>query len=422
MQKHTLPKTSRKNRAPASTADQKFRPRRVAYPLRVAVVTVVAITLLAASFLAGRFIEAPPRDAIQSAQQSIDVWSAVESKVVDSRVTFTGRVQPGTDVSITVASEAVPNVVVRQSLAVGDHVLPGSLAGVVSGEPYIFLPGPLPLYRNVSFSDQGDDVLALQTALGSLGYRVEQDGVVGQATMNAAKDLFASAGYSLPASPVGSKNSAAGGTADVDEGKSLPPAPTALIPYIPFRQLLLLPVGGGVVATSAQVGAEITADTPLLTVRATPSYVEFITDVTQADLLPVGTKLSVRLDSKEFLATVEKIGAFQEGKEGTKPGKPIALAPTEPGGMGLPVGQAATITTVGETEESLSVPLIAVREDAAGHYVTRQSSAGGTQNSGAASPMPAAAQERVNIRVLRTGGGYAAISADLRAGDKVKVS
>jgi hypothetical protein len=182
-----------------------------------------------------------------------------------------------------------------------------------------------------------------------------------------------------------------------------------------------MPTGGGVVATSAPVGAEITADTPLLTIRATPSFVEFTADVAQADRLQIGQKLSVRLDSKEFLATVANIGAFQEGKEGTKPGKPISLAPAEGGDLELPVGQAAIIVTVGETEASLSVPLIAVREDAGGHYVTRRVN-DAAQNPGGSSPAPVAVVERIDVKVLRTGGGYAAINAELNAGDQVKVS
>lgn len=416
-QKPTLQTTSRQSPGSADTTGQKFRSRRVAYPLRVAVVTALVAVLLAAAFLAGRFIEAPPRDAIQSAQQAVDVWSAVETKVVDDRVTFTGRVQPGTDAGIAVVSDAVPNVVVRQVLAIGDQVAAGSLAGVVSGRPYFFLPGPLPLYRNVSLNDEGDDVLALQTALGRTGYRVELSGIVDQLTLNAVKDLFVAAGFSLPDLSSASHDFTAGGA----ESKAGQAASAAKIPFIPFRQLLVMPAGGGVVATSAPVGAEITADTPLLTIRATPSFVEFTADVAQAGRLQIGQKLSVRLDSKEFLATVANIGAFQEGKEGTKPGKPISLAPAEGGDLELPVGQTAIVVTVGETEASLSVPLIAVREDAGGHYVTRRVN-DAAQNPGGSSPAPVAVVERIDVKVLRTGGGYAAISAELNAGDQVKVS
>jgi hypothetical protein len=148
--------------------------------------------------------------------------------------------------------------------------------------------------------------------------------------------------------------------------------------------------------------------------------VEFIAEVAQADLLQTGQKLTVRLDSKEFLATVATIGAFQAGKEGIKPGKAISLAPAEGGDLALPVGQAATIVTVGHAEASLSVPLIAVREDAGGHYVLRQGSTP-SQDPGGSSPAPAL-EERIDVKVLRTGGGFAAISADLHPGDQVKVS
>ncbi|WP_426979991.1 hypothetical protein ACQCSU_21620 (plasmid) [Pseudarthrobacter sp. O4] len=423
-QKSILRPISKMESGSLDSNDQKFRFRRVAYPLRVAVVTVIVLSLLAAAFLAGRFIERPTRDAIQSAQQAIDVWSAVETKAVDDRVTFTGRVQPGTDVSVVVTSDTGPNVVVRQTLAVGARVEAGTLAGVVSGRPYFFLPGPLPLYRDVSLKDEGDDVLALQTALASLGYLVELSSVVDHLTMNAVKHLFTTAGFALPELPAAPQGSAADGP-DARTGgaaaKAGQAASTAKSPYIPFRQLLLMPAGGGVVATSALVGAELNADTPLLTVRATPSYVEFIAEVAQADLLQTGQKLTVRLDSKEFLATVATIGAFQAAKEGIKPGKAISLAPAEGGDLALPVGQAATIVTVGHVEASLSVPLIAVREDASGHYVIRRGSAE-TTDSGSSSPAPATLEERIDVKVLRTGGGFAAISADLHPGDQVKVS
>ncbi|MBT2533958.1 hypothetical protein J7E83_17875 [Arthrobacter sp. ISL-48] len=401
---------------------EEIRAQRVAHPKRAVAVVMCVLALLASAFLAGRFIGSPPRDAIQSAQQTIAVWSTVETRVVDNRLTFTGRVQPGTTVKIVALSETKPNVVVRQSLTPGARVEPGSLAGVVSGRPYFLLSGPLPLYRDLVLNDSGDDVLALQKSLATLGYYVELTSVVDRLTMNAISDIFAAADFELPKQLTKSDTEAAPPSSAAKTEQKTENLPKPATPYIPFRQLLLMPEGSGLVTSSAPIGAEVDVEKPLLTLRTTSSYVEFVAEVSQADQLKIGQKLTARVGPKEFPAVVDKIGNFQEGKDGTLPGKPVALTPAEAGDLDLPVDQPATIQTIGQVEEALSVPLIAVREDGSGHFVTKRSETREREPDGAGAEKSPPSEVRVSVSILRSGGGYVAISGDLHPGDQVKVS
>src|SRR6185312_9064612 len=81
-------------------------------------------------------------------------------------------------------------VVTRAAYSVGDTYQWGSLIGVVSGQPLFGLPAPLPLYRDLTLNDDGDDVKALQRSLTASGHSVDIDGVVGRETLEAVRAVF----------------------------------------------------------------------------------------------------------------------------------------------------------------------------------------------------------------------------------------
>ncbi|MCP1412586.1 ABC transporter permease [Paenarthrobacter sp. A20] len=127
----------------------------------------------------------------------IPVYAMVENRIVDDRLTFSGVIKAGPAVPIQIDLEAQEPIVVRQTLQAGETLKWGDLAGVVSGKPYFVLPDPLPLYRDLSRGDEGDDVLALQRALMQMGYPSPENGHMDSATMEAASSFFASEGFTL---------------------------------------------------------------------------------------------------------------------------------------------------------------------------------------------------------------------------------
>ncbi|WP_419404195.1 peptidoglycan-binding domain-containing protein, partial [Micrococcus sp. F3Y] len=165
-------------------------------PGRLAIVGLLVLALLAASFVAGRFFQ-PPRTADPAAvSQPIDVWAAVEQRVVDTSASFAGTVAAGKTRSVAVTAEG-PAVVLRQTVKPGQTVRPGDVAGEVSGVTYVFLPEPLALYRDLTEGDTGEDVSSLQRALEKVGHTAGKDGVLDARTARALRELFQEAGAPL---------------------------------------------------------------------------------------------------------------------------------------------------------------------------------------------------------------------------------
>ena len=360
-----------------------LRLRRIQKPWLVAIIAVVLLAVIGASFALGRFVEAPTRDAIEAAQKPIRVLTTVENRVVDSRESFAGTIKAGKNTSVTVTAATDPAVVTRQTLKAGDAVAGGALLGVVSGEPYFALPAPLPLYRDLAVGATGDDVTAFQTSLVATGSRVRVTGKVDSATIAAARTLFATAGFKLPA-----------GSA------------------IPFREFLPVATAGATVVSVAAVGATLDAKTALLELRSSANYATFRADAIETQKISVGSKLTVQAGTRVFSATIQSIGGFTNGTGTQLPGRDVDLVSPDPVFGALTDGTLVTILGSGSTAKSLAVPLTAVRQDNAGDYVERQTTTNGKSG-----------LVRVRITVVRNGGGWAAISSDkLHAGDRIAVS
>ena len=348
--------------------------RRLARPGRLAIVGLLVLALLAASFVAGRFFQ-PPRTADPAAvSQPIDVWAAVEQRVVDTSASFAGTVAAGKTRSVAVTAEG-PAVVLRQTVKPGQTVRPGDVAGEVSGVTYVFLPEPLALYRDLTEGDTGEDVSSLQRALEKVGHTAGKDGVLDARTARALRELFQEAGAPLPQdTPVS----------------------------VGWRQFIPLGSGGAQVVSAAGYGATLTDDQPLLRLQTSPPSVQFTADVTQAAALRKGQPVRVAAGSAALAEGDRDRGAGAE----------------EP-----PVGQSVSVSTAPETtaEPGLAVPLTAVRGMGSDAYVILRDDAATATGSGAgASARPD--ERRVPVTVGVTGGGYAAVTGELEAGDRVKVS
>lgn len=385
------------NAASASHA----RTRRAAHPGRVAFVTLLALALLAASFVAGRFFQAPDTATVAEAAEPLTVWASVERRAVDAGISFTGVTTEGElqDVTVDVDGHAV---VLRRAVKPGQVVRPGDTAGEVSGVVYVFLGAPLALYRDLTEGDRGEDVASLQRALTQAGHDVPVDGVLGASTADALRTLFSDADAPLPAErPV----------------------------TVGWRQFVPIPPEGAGVVDSAAYGATLDEENPLVRLRTAPPTVEFIADVTQVEDLKAGDTARIDSSAGQIEGTISAIGQFQAGTEGARSGHPVTVAFASDDPAAPPVGQSVTVSTApaDSTAETLAVPQTAVRADVTGSYVVvrdsrQDSEAGASSAPSAAVSEPTPAERRVPITVIRTGGGWASVTGDLEAGDQVKVS
>ena len=377
-----------------STATTQRAGSRLAHPGRLAAVGLIVLALLAASFLAGRFFQPPTTADPAAVARPIDVWAAVEQRVVDTSASFAGTVAAGKTRSVAVTAEG-PAVVLRQTVKPGQTVRPGDVAGEVSGVTYVFLAEPLALYRDLTEGDEGEDVASLQRALQKAGHATDTDGVLDAGTARALRELFAEAGDPLPKD-----------------------APVS----VGWRQFIPLGKDGAQVTAVAGYGTTLTEEKPLLRLQTTPPSVQFTADVTQAAALRKGQPVRVGAGTAVLEGTVAKIGDFQAAQGEGRAGHTVTVA-LGAGAELPPVGQSVTVSTAAETtaEPGLAVPLTAVRGTGSGAYViVHDETATGTGSGADASAQPG--ERRVPVTVGATGGGYAAVTGDLQPGDRVKVS
>lgn len=368
----------------------------MAHPWRVAAVVTLVALMLAASFVAGRFFQPPTTEADAAAVAApIDVWASAKERVVGDAASFAGTVAAGQTRSVTVTAADGPAVVLRQTAEAGETVRPGDAAGEVSGVTYLFLAEPLALYRDLTEGDRGEDVASLQRALRQAGRWTATDGVFGPSTARALREQFRQAGSPLPKDdPV----------------------------TVGWRQFIPLGEDGAVVASAAGYGTTITDERPLLTLQTSAPTVRFTADVAQAASLAKGQDVQVGTASGTIPGTIRSVGAFQAAQGTARAGHEVTVAYDSAADGAPPVGQSVTVTPAAEdaAAPSLAVPQTAVRADASGSYVLVQDPAGAAAP-GRASPS-APAERRVPVTVERTGSGWAAVTGDLAAGDRVKVS
>lgn len=349
----------------------------------------------------------------EDSMADVPVYAKVENRIVDDRLAFSGVIKSGPAVPIQIDLEGQEPIVVRQTLQAGEALKWGDLAGVVSGKPYFVLPGPLPLYRDLSLGDEGDDVSALQRALMQVGYLSYETGRMDSATMEAASSFFASEGFTLSS---GRKTAVKNHQVEPSATPESPALDDSKTPEvtIPFRQLIVLPVASTTVVSSLEVGQKVTAESPLARFQAEDNFVEFIAEVQQAGFLKTGQEVSVRVVEKLVTGRITSVGPFTDVGNGQRAGHAVMVEPTNRADLALLTPNlSVTVAGQGTAEQALAVPLSGIRQDAEGTYVLRSSP------DDRASKVSAT---RVPVTVLRSGGGFAAVSGDLAQGDEVQIS
>ena len=379
----------------------------------IILVAVTAIISAGVGLVAGRIFDQSEIIRPEDSLAEVPVYATVENRIVDDRLTFAGVVKAGPTVPILIDLEGQEPIVVRQTLRAGATLKWGDLVGVVSGKPYFVLPGPLPLYRDLSQGDEGDDVLALQRALVQMGYISPETGHVDGATLKAASSFFASEGFTLGS---GRKTTETSREPELGATPEKPAPDGAISPSlsIPFKQLLTLPVANVTVSTALETGQKVTAQTPLATFQTDDNYVEFVAEIQQAESLKPGQEVTVRVSEKQLTGRITGIGPFTDAGNGQRAGHPVTVEPVNRADVVLfTPNLSVTVAGQGGAAQALAVPLSGIRQDAEGTYVLKASGGNATSK---------APITRVPVTVLRSGGGFAAISGELSQGDKVQIS
>jgi hypothetical protein len=408
------------------------------------------LVVIAGAFTAGTFIESPWGEAVANSQRTPVVTAPVEHRTLHAEdEAVQGKYSAGAEVEVVVPGESGSGVVTAQLKRNGDPVHSGDALVEVSGRPVIGLALPFRMYRDIKPGDEGPDVREVQSALRGIGlYTGGVDGVYGAGTAAAVDALYESSGY-LPPEPSpeavaaleqaedqaeeavdaeeaesstddagASVTEGAGGSStesgqtDDSRAERLAEARFAALTPVLQSEVVQLPQDVATVSKSSKVGAEMAPGTPLLGLRAGRPHLTVRVGVALAPAYAKGAAASVYVitdAAARVPAKVSSVSAFREpdGVNTTIPGYDVTLIfPDKPlkaaDGETLvaePAGAAATVA------EGLAVPVVALRDDPDGTYVTVEGAG------------------RVAVEVVRTGDGYAIVETDdLAEGDRVVVS
>ncbi len=362
--------------------------QRIARPRVLLILALLAVGSLLLSFYLGtRYAASGPDPAVQ-AQTVIPVWATVEERTVTEGLAIAGSTKAGETAPISVRSTGEP-ILVYQNQKPGNVLEPGDFIGIIGADPVFVLDGPLPLYRDLTLGDTGDDVLAFQKSLNAAGYAADMSGTVTEDTLDAVTRLHRA---------------------------HLTGVPSDGLTTIARSHYAILPAGARTVVTAAAVGQTINEGTPIVSVETREPYVESSVELAQANKLKVGDRVTLRTSTGSVEGTISAIGELQsDAARGAA--KPVRFRADDP--SKLTPGQSASVTSRGDTTTTLAVPTVAVRQDAQGTYVL-------VEKNGSSTASPVAGQkpesERIDVEVLRTASGYAAVAGNLSKGQKVLLS
>lgn len=379
----------------------------------VAVTAVCSLAVVGAAFGLGTLVESPWEEAVANSQKDPLVTAPVERRSLTADVAEPeAKYSAGAVLRVPAPVLEFPGVVTKRIVEKGDEVGSGSVLVEVSGRPLIGLETPFRLYRDIRPGDSGPDVKALQDVLSELAmYTGIADGKYGPGTAAAVRELYEDCGYETPSfADLNSETS--GGEGDVTLRAS---------------EVVQLPKGGATVLSSAPVGAEVGGDAPIGGVDdasmasednsgdvvrlrvGQPSAVARV-GVASMDAFVEGVEVEVRGvtdQSKAIAGVVQRVSEFQgPGDDSSLPGYDVTIVfEGTP-----PFADADTVIVESRQDaaieaEGLAVPIVALREDERGQFMT------------------VVGRGRVGVAVVATGDGFAVVNGDgLSADDVVVIS
>lgn len=323
---------------------------RIARPRVLLLLAILAIGSLMLSFYLGtRYAATGPDPAVQ-AKTVIPVWAKVEERTVSEGLAVAGTTKAGETAPISARTNGEP-VLVYQNQKPGNVLKAGDFIGIIGADPVFVLEGPLPLYRDLNLGDNGDDVLAFQKALNSAGYATAQSGTVTEDTLDAVTRLHRA---------------------------HLTGVPSEGLTSIARNNYAILPGGSHTVTAVAAVGQLISDGNPIASVETSEPYVESSVELSVANKLKVGDRVSLRTSTGSVEGTITSIGELQnDPSKGAA--KSVRFSADDP--SKLTPGQSASITSKGNTSTTLAVPTTAVRQDSQGTYVLVEKGGSSTSTS-----------------------------------------
>lgn len=370
-----------------------------------------AIALTGASFYIGSGLKSPAEAGLPSPTPLAASYADVELRRVDSRPILQGTVSGKESMTVPawVPDGTTRAVVTDSAVHNGDQVASGSRLLGISGRPLIALDLEIPLYRNLHLGDSGPDVRALQSALVDLDLlsrrnrdRLDDD------TAKAIRALYARADATAPGAD------SATSSPDATSGPDAPTGPVALPLVVEMHELVAVS-SGWTVTGIAGVGTTVETGQPVLTlVRGTPT------------VLATANAAQVRSFARDQEVDVRAPGTADPPERGViSEVSELVATPVDNGENSIPVhhltivlpgdstfasGVEVNITAVGEVEQSMAIPVGALRQTATGSYVYVKTGE--------------SADRKVPVTVLDSQDGWLAIAVaegDLKAGDKVRL-
>jgi peptidoglycan hydrolase-like protein with peptidoglycan-binding domain len=272
------------------------------------------------------------------------------------------------------SSEGDREVVSGRVRAAGEQVRQGDLLAEVSGRPVIAILAAVPLYRDISPGDTGNDVAGIQQMLIALELLSgEPSGKFDARTQTALNALFKRHGYSAPEAGSGLK-------------------------WLPLSHTAAIPADGVVIEEATAVGTMLDSEHPLMKVQVSAPTITARADMLQAAAFQVGAEVQVSVGGGQAVSTtVLAVGEFKDSGQNQPPGYDVTFALPEELAGATDADGPVTISEIAELPTGPAVPLTAVRHDAEGSYVL-------TAGDGTAS------DTRVGVTVRGQASGYAIIA------------
>ncbi|ALJ18687.1 peptidoglycan-binding domain-containing protein [Microbacterium sp. No. 7] len=193
---------------------------------------LVVLAVCAAGVAVGAWLFAPVVPGQLASSDAVGGTAPVTSRTVDDRRTVELVLEVETPLPLL---SPASGTVTATTCGPGAALTSGESSLSVDGARIVSLATSVPLWRDLTITDRGDDVAALQTELSRLGYPVTADGVMGPVTLASAADLLGLTGASareyatiraasflwLPAPSVAVRTCEAGLTSRVDAGSAL---------------------------------------------------------------------------------------------------------------------------------------------------------------------------------------------------------
>ncbi|TQM81557.1 putative peptidoglycan binding protein [Saccharothrix saharensis] len=412
----------------------------------------VAVVLVAAGFVAARFVKSPQQVAAEAAGPGPTTLTAVvERRPLTSTVVVRGQVAASRQVEVTPSGDSSGGQPVVTGVRVkrGDELAAGQLLLEVSGRPLVALTGTKPAYRDLRPGYEGEDVKQLQSALAAAGHDPgELDGVFGSGTKAALTRFYDTLGY--PVEQTGEdddrrlrdadRSVTAAQRALTDARALTPPSPQAVAraqedlasaeeqrdeverstgAMLPLSEYAFLPSFPARVADSkAVLGKQVEA--PLITLSAGALGVTGLLDPGRAGLVQPGRDVEIRSEALGLTArgVVESVGELvsdpETGDAGAgAAGHPLVVTPS--GELDPRLAGADVRLTVVEASSGgpvLVVPVSALFSSAGDRVEVVKQRADLTE-------------ERIAVTIGVHGDGFAAVvpvDGALAEGDRVVVS